>query len=552
MDNERFEMTPKSLKDLCKSRKLYTSCPELNEVIHLHQKGIQNIQNLDEYTGLRTIYLECNAISKMENLEPLVNLRCLYLNQNLVEVVEGLETLKYLEIIDLADNMIRSVAGLASCPELRQLNLSGNKIRTSEDIIHLQGCKALQLLDLANNKIDDEEALEVIHNIPLQLLRLCGNPIVSIAKHYRKLTVFAMPTLNYLDESPVFEKERRLAVAFTKGGIEAEKEELKEFKKEQAETREKNRKAFYDLIDSEDQLHEPSVSSDVDNRIYEILEKDAKERDKLQLEYVVDETCVSLSDPSIPLDAKKRGLNQLNVDDKVGESPPKQLKMSFDSKDEMDVEGVFGLDVEGRLDVVARDLMDLDCGDVPTLDMQECTHRTHNQPLEAEYNHFKDDNIEVQTNMVTSTFEESFDASTNPWLQLAPEELRESVEQERIYKKNLQEKILQKAAMDAEETLESKKRFMPSFSKATKEEIDTPCVKSRRPIIWGSKIYRGLWSKAATINDNNVESDTNSTNSMVVSVPAITSDDVLINLNNNEVCMEQVSMMDVNTCLLPS
>lgn len=113
MDTDaRFEITPNSLKELCKALKLtwgnalrYTSCPELNEVIHLHQKGIQKIQNLDEYTGLRTVYLECNAVSKMENLEPLVNLRCLYLNQNLVEVVEGLETLKYLEIIDLADNL---------------------------------------------------------------------------------------------------------------------------------------------------------------------------------------------------------------------------------------------------------------------------------------------------------------------------------------------------------------------------------------------------------------------------------------------------------------
>jgi hypothetical protein len=39
---------------------------------------------------------------------------------------------------------------------------------------------------------------QIIHTMPLQLLRLCGNPIVSIAKHYRKLTIFAMPTVGEL------------------------------------------------------------------------------------------------------------------------------------------------------------------------------------------------------------------------------------------------------------------------------------------------------------------------------------------------------------------
>jgi hypothetical protein len=32
-----------------------------------------------------------------------------------------------------------------------------------------------------------------------------------------------MPTLNYLDESPCFEKDRRLALANVEGGMEAER-----------------------------------------------------------------------------------------------------------------------------------------------------------------------------------------------------------------------------------------------------------------------------------------------------------------------------------------
>jgi hypothetical protein len=41
--------------------------------------------------------------------------------------------------------------------------------------------------------------------------------------HYRKTILAGMPTLNYLDDMPVFAKERRLAVAFMEGGVEGER-----------------------------------------------------------------------------------------------------------------------------------------------------------------------------------------------------------------------------------------------------------------------------------------------------------------------------------------
>lgn len=175
-----------------------------------------------------------------------------------------------------------------------------------------------------------------------------------------------------------------------------------------------------------------------------------------------------------------------------------------------------------------------------------------------------DDDFEAQPSVVTSTSElESPRPSENPWLRLAPEEMRECVEKERMYKKNLQEKVLQKAAADAQDSFETRKRFLVnSCPSATGDETDAPPVESARPVIWGSAIYRGLWEKAANFSDNNVELaanisdnsaelETNSPPSPVVSTPDIV-DGALVTMSCDEQSVEQFSMMDVSTSLLMS
>ncbi|GAX76669.1 hypothetical protein CEUSTIGMA_g4115.t1 [Chlamydomonas eustigma] len=244
-----FVLTSANLRKLCKELKLYTSAPELNEVLHLQCKSIVKLENLEDYTGLTTLYLNQNAISTIEGLDKLVNLRCLYISKNCLECISGLDNLLQLDSLDVSDNYIKTVSGLDHLPALRSLNLSGNKLRTLDNIEHLSRCTSVTSLDLANNKLEENEAVDLLAGMPLSLLRLMGNPIVGSYKHYRKRLLSGMLSLKYLDESPVFPKDHRLAIAFMDGGIEAERAMRELIREEEEQTRERHRKAFDDMVE---------------------------------------------------------------------------------------------------------------------------------------------------------------------------------------------------------------------------------------------------------------------------------------------------------------
>ncbi|XP_030154622.1 dynein assembly factor 1, axonemal [Lynx canadensis] len=236
-------MTKRFIQKLCKQHQLYIT-PALNDTLYLHFKGFDRIENLEEYTGLRCLWLECNGIQRIENLEAQTELRCLFLQVNLLHKIENLEPLQKLDALNLSNNFIKTIENLSCLPVLNTLQMAHNHLETVEDIQHLKECLKLCVLDLSHNKLSDPEILSVLESMPaLRVLNLMGNPVIKHIANYRKTVTVRLKHLTYLDDRPVFPKDRACAEAWARGGLAAEKEE-----REQWESRE--RKKITDSIEA--------------------------------------------------------------------------------------------------------------------------------------------------------------------------------------------------------------------------------------------------------------------------------------------------------------
>ncbi|KAK5637943.1 hypothetical protein RI129_012238 [Pyrocoelia pectoralis] len=215
-------MTKEFIRKHCKEHKLYQT-PYLNDVLYLHYKGFSRIENLEEYTGLRCLWLENNGINKISGLDNQTDLRSLFLHYNLIRKIENLENCPSLNSINLSHNQVKKIENLENNTKLQTLNLGNNYIETIQELEHLELLQEVTVLDLSNNHIEDPLIVEIFGRMAnLRVLCLSGNPVVRKIPAYRKTLILACLELRYLDDRPVFPRDRACAEAWKRGGIAEE------------------------------------------------------------------------------------------------------------------------------------------------------------------------------------------------------------------------------------------------------------------------------------------------------------------------------------------
>ena len=73
VNHPRMEMSQEYLRMMCKEARSKNldqyATPSLNDKLYLHYKGFRKVENLDEYTALKCLWLEGNGLAEISGLD---------------------------------------------------------------------------------------------------------------------------------------------------------------------------------------------------------------------------------------------------------------------------------------------------------------------------------------------------------------------------------------------------------------------------------------------------------------------------------------------------
>ena len=179
----------------------------------------------------------------------------------------------------MSDNLIKKIENLKGLTSLSNLLIKRNRIgiKGLEDLYGLLELgKEFSVLDISDNLIDDPKIVDEILTkfIDLRVIYLKGNDVVRKIPNYRKTLITKIDSLKYIDDKPIFEDEKRFALAFSRGGYEEEKKERARYREE---NRLKEEKRIRDFCKMMNKYKEEDIN-------FEEKKETEEEREKKKLE----------------------------------------------------------------------------------------------------------------------------------------------------------------------------------------------------------------------------------------------------------------------------
>ncbi len=133
----------KGFEDLADNRRL--------EKLHLQQNCIVEIPYcMRQMQKIRHLRIDRNQIQQIENLQGCTGLRSLDLSSNRLESIEGVAGLQSLTELKVNNNKITSLKALRALPSLKEVQVDNNALKNLDGIQHIP---TLQVLYCNNNQI---------------------------------------------------------------------------------------------------------------------------------------------------------------------------------------------------------------------------------------------------------------------------------------------------------------------------------------------------------------------------------------------------------------
>eukprot|EP01084_Bolivina_argentea_P226033 381878_1 len=326
-DEDKSEMSPKRLIKICRKKGLYET-PRLNDSLYLNYEGFSAIKSLEPYFNIKSLFLEGNFISEIENISHLKYLCGLYLQNNTIKKISNLDGLLEIKSLNFANNQINKIENISHLTKLETLNLENNLISTTEDVEEILHNETITTLNLNGNKFKTEKEgmklIKLLSNLPnLRSLYLKRNPFINEMDWYRKRTISVIRTLTFLDDRPVFENERRLNDAWSRGGPTEETKEKQLIQQEKIDKRNLTRKIRREKYEARKKA------------MFERIEREQKERETKEQES-------QPNDDDISEESKQNDLIGVNIDinEQKIDAKTEQQKNTENSDEENNLPGM--------------------------------------------------------------------------------------------------------------------------------------------------------------------------------------------------------------------